>query len=336
MLKWSLAALLLGFFLDLCFGDPHWLPHPIRFIGWLIHHTERWIRPLFPKGKRGEQISGSILVAIVLLISTGIPLFLLVVAFWINPWIYLLAETVMCYQILAVKSLRDESMKVYFKLKENNPEAARQAVSMIVGRDTERLSEEGIAKAAIETIAENTSDGVVAPLFFLMLGGAPLGFFYKAANTMDSMIGYRNETYLHFGRTAAKLDDLLNFIPSRIAAWLMILVCPIVRLDVKNAVRIFRRDRFQHASPNSAQTEAVCAGALGVQLAGDAWYFGKHCRKPTIGDPLRPVEPEDIRRANHLLYATAVLAVLLALLIALLGRFCCLSLSGWLSCFSAW
>ena len=200
-------------------------------------------------------------------------------------------------------------MKVYAPLKEGDLPAARRAVAMIVGRDTERLTEEGVAKAAVETVAENTSDGIVAPLIFLALGGPALGFFYKAVNTMDSMVGYKNERYLYFGRTAARLDDVLNFLPSRISAWLMILAAAILGMEGKNAKRIYLRDRKNHASPNSAQTEAVMAGALRVQLAGDAWYFGELYKKPTIGDPFRAVEPEDIVRANRLMYLTSALAL---------------------------
>ena len=200
-------------------------------------------------------------------------------------------------------------MKGYAPRKEGVPPAARRAVAMVVGREPERLAEEGVAKAAVETVAENTSDGIVAPLIFLALGGPALGFFYKAVNTMDSMVGYKNERYLYFGRTAARLDDMLNFLPSRISAWLMILAATILGMDGKNAKRIYLRDRKNHASPNSAQTEAVMAGALRVQLAGDAWYFGELYKKPTIGAPFRAVEPEYIVRANRLMYLTSALAL---------------------------
>ena len=187
---------------------------------------------------------------------------------------------------------------------------------MIVGRDTEHLTEEGVAKAAIETVAENTSDGVIAPMLYTALGGPVLGFLYKAVNTMDSMVGYKNDKYMYFGRCAAKLDDVVNYIPARISALLMIAVSflPGKAYDGKGAWRIWRRDRRKHASPNSAQTEAVCAGSLGVQLAGDASYFGKIVKKPTIGDAHRPVEYEDIKRANGLLYRTAILCECLALI----------------------
>lgn len=223
----------------------------------------------------------------------------------------------MTYQILATKCLKVESMKVYKCLKDQNLQAARQAVSMIVGRDTEVLDEEGVAKAAIETVAENTSDGVIAPMLYTAIGGPILGFFYKAVNTMDSMVGYKNDKYLFFGRTAAKLDDVVNYIPARISAWLLILAAsfPGREFSGREAYRIFRRDRYQHASPNSAQTEAACAGALGIQLAGDAYYFGKKVEKPYIGDAMRPVEAEDIRRVNRLMYRAAWICEIVCLIV---------------------
>ncbi|MFQ9013837.1 MAG: adenosylcobinamide-phosphate synthase CbiB [Lacrimispora saccharolytica] len=305
----TLAALLTGYVLDLIFGDPRQIYHPIRIIGNLIAVLEKGIRKVFPKTSRGELAGGTVLVVLVVLICTAVPAALLGLAAWIHPVVYWLLASFWCWQILATKSLKTESMKVYAPLKEGDLPAARRAVAMIVGRDTERLTEEGVAKAAVETVAENTSDGIVAPLIFLVLGGPALGFFYKAVNTMDSMVGYKNERYLYFGRTAARLDDVLNFLPSRISAWLMILAAAFLGMDGKNAKRIYLRDRRNHASPNSAQTEAVMAGALRVQLAGDAWYFGELYKKPTIGDPFRAVEPEDIVRANRLMYLTSALAL---------------------------
>ena len=229
----------------------------------------------------------------------------------LSPWLAFAAEALLCYQLLAAKSLRDESDKVYEALKAGDLPGARRAVSMIVGRDTERLDEAGVAKAAVETVAENASDGVIAPLIFLALGGAPLGMLYKAVNTMDSMVGYKNDRYLYFGRAAARLDDALNFLPARIAGVLMCLGGAAAGYDGKNAWRIFRRDRKRHKSPNSAHTEAACAGALQLQLAGPNYYFGQLVDKPTIGDDQRPVEALDILRAGRILYATAFFALLL-------------------------
>lgn len=273
--------------------------------------SERIIRGCFSKSKVGERIGGGLLVLIVVSISTAVPALILSVTYGYAWQLGMAIESFMCYQILATKSLKVESDKVYRALKTEGLEQARKAVSMIVGRDTKSLTEEGVTKAAVETVAENTSDGIIAPLFYMMIGGAVLGFGYKAVNTMDSMVGYKNDKYLYFGTAAAKLDDVVNYIPARLSAWFMILAAVVTGMDWKNAGYIYRRDRFNHKSPNAAQTESVMAGALDVQLAGNAWYFGKLYEKPTIGDPIRNIEAEDIRRAHTLLYVTAVLALLL-------------------------
>ncbi|MEZ3487532.1 MAG: adenosylcobinamide-phosphate synthase CbiB [Lachnospiraceae bacterium] len=257
------------------------------------------------------QIAGSILWLLVCILTLGVVTGVLALAEKVHPVLAFAIEAFWCYQLLALTSLRKESMKVYEKLKEGDLPGARYAVSMIVGRDTENLTEEGVTKAAVETIAENTSDGVTAPLFYMLIGGAPLAFLYKAVNTMDSMIGYKNDRYLYFGRTAAKMDDIFNFLPARISAVLMIAAAGICRLDIRKAWQIYLRDRHNHASPNAAQTEAVCAGALGVQLAGNAFYFGKLYEKPTIGDPLRDICPGDIPGTCALMYVTAVLMLVL-------------------------
>ena len=254
----------------------------------------------------------------VVAVSTGIPAVILSIAYKYSWQFGLALESFWCYQILATKSLKVESDRVYVALKDNGLEAGRKAVSMIVGRDTQNLTEEGVTKAAVETVAENTSDGVIAPLLYMLIGGAVLGFTYKAINTMDSMVGYKNDRYQWFGTAAAKLDDVVNFIPARVSAVLMIAAAYLNGMDGKNAARIFRRDRFNHKSPNSAQTEAVMAGALDVQLAGDAWYFGKLHKKPTIGDPIREMELLDIRRSHRLLYGTALLGLVLGIVIRLL------------------
>lgn len=314
MLKYHMIGFVAGFCLDMLFGDPYWLPHPIRLIGSLISKLEGWLL----KGewdKRGEIFRGIVLVFIVIsctMIGSGI---ILGEAYMIHPVMGIAVEAIMTYQILAAKCLKTESMKVYTCLKENDLVKARRAVSMIVGRDTAVLDEEGVAKAAIETVAENTSDGVIAPMLYAALGGPVLGFAYKAVNTMDSMVGYKNDKYMYFGRAAAKLDDVVNYIPSRISAGLMILSAFVGggAYSGKRAWMIYRRDRRKHASPNSAQTESVCAGALGIRLAGNASYFGKIVEKPYIGDPVRKVSFEDIRRANDLMYRTAILCELLCL-----------------------
>lgn len=311
MMKQSWIALIIGYILDLILGDPHSWWHPVQGIGYIITKTEKTLRKIFPKNEKSERIAGGILVCIVLTVSVGVPALLLYGVGRIHPAFGILVESLFCYQLLATKSLKDESMNVYRALKQNGLQAGREAVSMIVGRDTAALTEEGVVKAAVETVAENTSDGIIAPMFYMAIGGGVLGFFYKAVNTMDSMIGYKNDTYRNFGTCAARLDDLVNYLPARLSAGLMLLASVICRYDGKQAVKVYWRDRRNHKSPNAAQTEAVMAGALRVQLAGNAWYFGKLVEKPTIGDALRPVEMEDIVRADQLLYMTSFLGMIL-------------------------
>ena len=271
---------------------------------------EKIIRKCLPKGKTGERIGGGILAVLVIFISVLVPSLILFLCYHFSKILGFAVQSFMCYQLLATKSLKDESDKVYVALKEDGLEAGRKAVSMIVGRDTENLTREGVVKAAVETVAENTSDGVIAPLFYMAIGGALFGFFYKAINTMDSMVGYKNENYRYFGTCAARLDDVVNYIPARLAALLMILASGLTGFHMGGAWHVFRRDRYKHKSPNSAQTEAVMAGALDIALAGDAYYFGKLHKKDTIGDAIRPVELVDIRRSHRLLYATSLLAVI--------------------------
>ena len=259
------------------------------------------------KKNEREVLAGGILWILTVSLSFLVPAVLLFAAGKVHPAVRFLLETFWCYQIFAARCLVGESKKVYQKLKEDDLPGARRAVSMIVGRDTENLTAEGVTKAAVETVAENTSDGVTAPLLFLLIGGAPLGFLYKAVNTMDSMLGYKNEKYLYFGRIPAKMDDVFNYIPARLTAWFMVAAAFLTGMDGENAWKIYLRDKRKHASPNSAQSEAVCAGALDVQLAGDAVYFGKVYKKDYIGDAIRKIEPEDILRAGKLMYMTTIL-----------------------------
>ncbi|SHJ58860.1 adenosylcobinamide-phosphate synthase CbiB [Parasporobacterium paucivorans] len=312
---YSLISVGIGYILDLLVGDPRNLPHPIKLIGKLISRLEVFYRGKFQATQKGETAAGVFLMVSVILISTAIPLVILIALYHISPFAGIAAESLMCWSILATRDLKDESMLVFRHLKDNDVEGARKAVSMIVGRDTRFLDEKGIAKAAVETVAENTSDGVIAPMIFMIIGGAPLGFFYKAVNTMDSMVGYKNEKYLNLGRSAALLDDVLNYIPARFSAFMMILATYFSVGDSREAVRIYRRDRFNHDSPNSAHTEAVMAGALQLQLAGDAFYFGELKKKRTIGDPVREIESEDIPRANKLMYATSLITMVILTLI---------------------
>ena len=306
-----LAAIIGGFILDLIFGDPHWLPHPICLIGNLIGFLERNLRPKLAPNKTALLVGGALMVIIVLVISFVVPMAILLAAAMVSPWLAFALETIMCYQIFATKCLRDESMKVYDALHKQDLADARVKLSWIVGRDTQNLDEEEITKGAVETVAENTADGIIAPMLYMFLGGVPLAFLYKGINTMDSMVGYKNDKFLYFGRCAAKLDDLANLIPARITGLVMIVAAFLLGLDGKNAWKVFWRDRYNHLSPNSAMTESVTAGALNIQLGGDHFYFGKLVHKDTIGDDIRPVCPEDIVKTNNLLYVTAVLCLVL-------------------------
>ncbi len=317
---YHIFAFIAGFVLDLLIGDPHFIPHPVRLIGSLISFCDKRLncdagynisekKLNLIKYKRGMLLAFTVIFA-----TFAMSVIIIVAAYSINLYAGVIAEAVMTWQILATKCLRVESMRVYDALRTDGVDAGKRAVSMIVGRDTSVLDAVGVTRAAVETIAENTSDGVIAPMLYTAIGGPVLGFVYKAVNTMDSMLGYKNDKYMYFGRFAARLDDVVNFIPARISAYLMIAAAFIGgrQFDGKNAYRIFKRDRFNHASPNSAQTESVCAGALRVQLAGDAVYFGKLVKKKYIGDGLREIEYEDIKRANRLMYITAFLCELLS------------------------
>ena len=259
------------------------------------------MRARLPKTPRGERLGGLTLAIVLpvgtLLLTGGVCRALSAV----HPLLGFAVELLWCAQALAATGLAQESTNVYRQLEKDDLPAARKAVSRIVGRDTEKLTREGVTKAAVETVAENASDGVIAPLFYMMLGGAPLALTYKAVNTMDSMVGYKNEKYLNFGRAAAKLDDAANYLPSRIAALLWIAAAALTGNDAKGAWR-----------PNSAQTESACAGALGVQLAGPATYFGEYYDKPTIGDAARAIEPKDILRANRMMRVASVLGLIAA------------------------
>ena len=264
----------------------------------------------FNSSSKKRRRRGFLTVFLVCLLFMSLSFCAVFAGYRFSPILGCFIEAVLTYFLLALKSLKTESMKVYERLENGTLDEARRAVSMIVGRDTENLSDEQVSKAAVETVAENASDGVVAPMFFLALGGPVLGFFYKCVNTMDSMIGYKNGRFIDFGRVAAKLDDFVNFLPSRFCALLMVFSCFFLGkdFDAKNAWKIFLRDRFKHESPNSAQTESACAGALRVQLAGPAFYEGRLEKKPFLGDSLRKIGHDDIKKANRLLYSAAFLA----------------------------
>lgn len=312
---YHIIAFLAGVMLDWIIGDPVSMLHPIRWIGGLIGKLTDKLLSEFLNGKRvpaKEKKRGLLLVVIVVLVTVCATSVLTFGAYFINPCLGVLIEAILTCYILAAKSLYVESMKVSKALADEGLGAGRRTVAMIVGRDTDCLDENGVIKAAVETVAENTSDGVIAPLLYTFIGGPVLGFAYKAVNTMDSMVGYHNDKYEHFGFYAAKLDDVVNYIPSRISAVFMILAACVSgkQYSGRDAVRIYKRDRYNHKSPNSAQTESVCAGAMRIRLAGDASYFGKVVSKPYIGDDIRDIEREDIRRAGLLMFVTEIVVIM--------------------------
>ena len=311
-------AVLGGFLLDALFGDPAWLPHPVVLMGRCISALEKHLRTALPKTPRGELVGGAAVAAVLPLGTLAVTGLACWAAARLHPALGLALQMLWCGQALAAKGLAQESRNVYKELAKGDLPAARRAVARIVGRDTQNLTAAGVTRAAVETVAENASDGVIAPLLDMLIGGAPLALTYKAINTMDSMLGYKNEKYLYFGRCAAKLDDAANWLPSRLAALLWVAAAALTGNSARGAWRIWRRDRRRHASPNSAQTESACAGALGVQLAGPAYYFGEYYDKPTIGDPLREIEPRDILRANRMMYAESLLALVLGLAVRLM------------------
>lgn len=312
----TVLAVLTGFLLDSLLGDPAGWWHPVCLIGKLISACEKFLHCIFPETKAALTSAGVILWFLVCGISFIIPLWLLWMLAYIHPVLAWIANTIFCYQIFARKCLADAGEEVYIALG-RSLEDGRKAVSMYVGRDTQALDETGVIKATVETIAENTTDGVIAPMIYMLIGGAPLGFLYKAVNTLDSMVGYHNRQYEYFGKFSAKMDDLFNFIPARLAAICMIAGAGLLHFDNQNALRIFRRDRKNHKSPNSAQTESVCAGALHIQLAGDASYFGQKMEKPFIGEPDRPIDRNDIARSERLMTAASLIMLALGIAVRL-------------------
>ena len=297
--------LLCAFALDLWLGDPRRLPHPVVGVGWLINVLEEQLydAPL------ARRLSGVLLVAAVLVVTGMVGWTLLAVAGAVHPWLGSLAAIWLAWTCLAARELHRQTAVVVEALDEGDLVSARGALGMIVGRDTAQLDEQGILRACVETVAENTSDGIVAPLFYLALGGPLGGLLYKAVNTMDSMIGYRNERYRDFGWAAARLDDLLNWLPARLTGLLMVGACVPLGLNGWQAWRILWRDARKHASPNAGYPEAAAAGALGVRLGGPARYFGRQTDKPTIGDADRNLDVALFGKMVYLMYATSLMAL---------------------------
>ena len=311
----AIGILIYGFILDLIIGDPRWMPHPVRWMGKYISGGEKFLRKIFPDNRWGHVMGGMILTMTLVCLAIAIPLLILWGATLLEPiilektgWVVDLSAIIsvfMCWQTIACKDLKKETMAVYSSLVSGDLPGARKNLSRVVGRDTLYLSEPAVCRAAVETVAENASDGVIAPMFFFAIGGAPLAFAYKAINTLDSMIGYKNEKYFFFGRYAAILDDIANFIPARITGILMVVASLVIQLNTKEAWRILRRDRKKHTSPNAGVPEAACAGALTVRLGGLSMYNFKPVDKPYIGDDTTEINKEHIKNANRLMLATA-------------------------------
>lgn len=318
----TIIAVTAGFALDSILGDPQNPYHPIRLIGFAVAGFIRLYNKVKPKSSKMKFVYGAVMTICVVLLCYFGTRILIDFIYCVHIIAGLIAETILCYFVFAAKALYNESMRIYNMLSQADLPGARKRLSFIVGRDTDNLSEEKVIKATVETVSENLSDGIIAPLLFMFIGGASLGMAYKAVNTLDSMVGYRNETYEHFGKFAARLDDLVNLIPSRLSAMLMILASAVCRKDLKGAIRIYRRDRYNHLSPNSAHTEAVCAGALGIQIGGTSTYKGKIVEKPTIGDNKRNATTQDIKDSATLMYGTAIIALLVGLFLSAL-------FSGW-------
>ncbi len=311
-------VIIIAFIIDYFLGDPKYIYHPVVLIGKLISLCEKCLERIFPNSNRGRYIAGAMLTIIVSMSSFAVPFIVIYFATKISVWLGIFIELFWCWQIFAANSLKKAAIGVYEAVKKEDIAQARSRLAMIVGRDTDELDFEQIVKATVETVAENTSDGIIAPMLFMMIGGAPLSFFYKSVNTLDSMVGYRNEKYMYFGRVSAKFDDLLNFIPARITGIFMILSSPLIGLNARESFRIFKRDRKKHKSPNSANPEAACAGALEIQLGGNASYFGKTIAKDTIGDPKKTISAQDIIRSNSLMYASSIMSMVFFAIIRIL------------------
>ena len=305
----NLLSIYTGYALDLIIGDPYSFPHPVRYIGKLISIVEKQIRKITSSDK-GLKIAGFFLWFIVVGATFGITTLVLQL-FKFNKLAYFIVNTILIYTTLATKCLKDESVKIYKVLKTGDLDKSRIQLSYIVGRDTTNLNEKEIVRATVETVAENTVDGIIAPLFYGFIGGAPLAMAYKAVNTLDSTVGYKNDKYYYLGFASAKIDDIANYIPARLGVILLSLGSLFAGFNFKDALKIGIRDRKNHKSPNCAFSEGAVAGALGIQLGGTNVYFGKEVYKPTIGDKTREIEIEDIVRTNKIMYSSSIISIII-------------------------
>ncbi|MBY6837092.1 cobalamin biosynthesis protein [Clostridium botulinum] len=311
-----MIELTIGFFLDLILGDPENPIHPVRIIGKFASKLEMLTRKLF---KKCLKIGGLITWLIVISATFIVNFFILKIASGFNKYLGILLSGVIIYFCISAKGLVTEGYKVISLVRNDDIKAARKQLSFIVGRDTENLEKQDIIRAVIETIAENMSDGIIASIFYAGLGGAPLAMAYKAVNTLDSMFGYKNDKYMEFGYFSAKLDDVFNYIPARITGILIILSSMILGYDFKRSLKIYKRDRYNHSSPNSAHPEAAMAGILGIQLGGANYYFGKLVKKQTIGDSTKEAEILDVDKTSKVLYCSAILSYILSMILIFIG-----------------
>ena len=312
----NILSIYIGYITDLIVGDPYSFPHPVRHIGKLIRYVEKKVRKV-AKTDKDLKIGGFVLWFFTV-IPTYLITYLIIKLSSFNPYVFVFVNAFIIYTTLATKCLKDEAVKIYRVLKTGDLEQSRIQLSYIVGRDTEHLSEAEIIRATVETVAENTVDGIIAPMFFAFIGGAPLAMAYKAVNTLDSTVGYKNEKYLHIGFASAKIDDIANYIPARISVLLMSIGSLVLGYNYKNAANIAIRDRKNHKSPNCAFSEGAVAGALGIQLGGTNIYFGQEVYKPTIGDKDREIESDDIVKTNRIMYATSIASMIVFTLIYVL------------------
>ncbi|RCX17563.1 adenosylcobinamide-phosphate synthase [Anaerobacterium chartisolvens] len=321
-----LADVFIAYVLDLVFGDPHWLPHPVRGIGWLVKRLERVLREIISGGKahshkdmgRRERYAGLVLAVAAPLITLASVWAILGAAMLVSPWLFHAANIYFIYSSLAARCMANEAGRVYAVLAEGDIAGARRRLSMLVGRETKELSEPEVIRGAVETTAENTVDGVISPVIYAAVGsvfgiGAPLAYAFKAVSTLDSMVGYMNERYINFGRASAKADDAANYIPARLSGIIIPLAALLCGMDFRGSMRIMLRDRRNHKSPNCAYPEAAVAGALGVQIGGSNVYFGQTVEKPAIGDPRVLLRPSHIRDTIRLMYAASAITVAVAL-----------------------
>lgn len=305
----NILIMILGYIMDLVFGDPYWFPHPVRFIGKLISKTEKFIRK-HAKSEKSLKYWG-ILMWLVPIVTTALVTALIVKIASFNKYVEIFVSAFIIYTTLSTKCLKDEATKIYNVLETGDIKKSRVQLSYIVGRDTTNLSQSEIIRATVETVAENTVDGTISPMFYGFLFGPVGAMTYKAINTLDSMVGYKNDKYLNLGCVSAKLDDVANFIPARLTAIFMPLGAFLCGMNGLNSFKIAIRDRKNHKSPNCAFAEGAAAGAIGIQLGGTNIYFGKEVYKPTIGDKKRELENYDIVRMNKLMYATTANALLI-------------------------